>query len=196
MNMRLLDKKMAYLPVAALILSGSSLFAAPSVSAVGPPGVQSETARDSARASQLLEEVRSIASDLSRDAATLESYKLKRLSWESHAYQLTLAKQHINAIGDRVEDLKAIRSTAAPWQQQAIDAVVPVAVQLAARTQDAINHLNENQLHLFAPAYTDHLSAIAANADKMKQSVDVFLDLASAQDKLDNLQERVAASES
>ncbi|HEY7302607.1 MAG TPA: hypothetical protein VH601_00720 [Bryobacteraceae bacterium] len=194
--MRLLDKKMAYLPFAALILSGSSLFAAPSVSAVGPPAVQSETTQDSAQASQLLEEVRSIASDLSRDAATLESYKLKRLSWESHAYQLTLAKQHINAIGARLDDLQAIRSTAVPWQQQAIDAIVPVAVQLASRTEDAINHLNENPLHLFTPVYTDHLSAIAANADKMKQSVDVFLDLASTQDKLDNLHERVAATES
>jgi len=194
--MRLLNTKMAYLPVAALIVSGSSLFAAPSVSAVGPPVAKSEITQDSAQASQLLEEVRSIAYNLSRDAATLESFRLGRLTWQSHADQLTLAKQHINAIGTRLENLQAIRDTAAPWQQQAIDAIVPAAVQLASRTEDAINHLNDNPRHLFAPEYTSHLSAIASNADQMKQSVDVFLELAGTEKKLDNLRERVADVES
>jgi hypothetical protein len=194
--MRSLNRKMSYLPVAALILSGSALFAGPSVSALGPPVVQSENAQGSAQASQLLQEIQLIAQDLKRDAATLESYRLGQLSWQSHAHQLTLAKQHINGIGVRLENLKAIRDTAEPWQRQAIDAIVPVAVQLASRTESAINHLNENRRHLFAPVYTDHVSAIAASADQMKQSVDVFLELASTQDKLDRLHERVAAIES
>lgn len=194
--MRLLNTKMAYLPVAALIVSGSSLFAGPSVSAVGPPAVESKITQDSAQASQLLEEVRSIANSLSRDAATLESFTLSGLTWQSHADQLMLAKQHINAIGTRLGNLQAIRGTAAPWQQQAIDAIVPVALQLASRTEAAINHLNDNPQHLFVPEYTSHLTAIASNADQMKQSVDVFLDLASRQNKLDNLRERVADVES
>jgi hypothetical protein len=187
---------MSYLPVAALILSGSALFAAPSVLAVSSPAIQSQTTQGSAQASRLLKEIQSIAHDLRRDAAVLESYKLGRLSWQSHAHQLTLAKQHINAIGSRIENLQAIRSAAEPWQQQAIDAIVPVAAQLASRTEKAISHLNDNRSHLFAPAYTDHLSAIATNSDQMKQSVDVFLELASTQDKLDNLRERIATIES
>lgn len=188
-------RNMSYLPIAALILSGSSLVAAPSKSAVGPPVVQSETAA-STEASQLLEEIQSIAHELNRDAARLESYRGGGLSWQSHAYQLTLAKQHINSIGSRLEKLQAIRSAAAPWQQRAIDSIVPVAVQLASRTEDAINHLNENRGYLFAPVYTGHLSAIAGNADRMKQSVNVFLELARAQDRLDSLREKVAAIES
>lgn len=194
--MRSLNRKMSYLPVAALILSGSALVSPPPASAAGPPVVQSENIQESTRASQLLKEIQSIARDLKRDAARLETYNFGGFSWQSHAHQLTLAKQHINAIGSRVEDLQAIRSAAAPWQQQAIDAIVPVAVQLASRTENAISHLNENRHHLFAPAYTDHLSAIATSAAQMKQSVDVFLDLANTQDKLDNLRERVAAIES
>jgi hypothetical protein len=189
-------RKMSYLPVAALILSGSSLFAAPSASAVGPPVIHSETATSAAQASQLLKEIRSIANELRRDAATLESYKRGNLNWESHAHQLTLAKQHINAIGGRLEELRAIRNTAEPWQQQAIDVMVPVAVQLASRTEDAINYLNDNRRHLFAPVYTDHLGTIVENADQMKESVDVFLEMASTQDKLDRLHERAAATES
>jgi hypothetical protein len=189
-------RNMSYLPIAALILSGSSLFAAPSKSAVGPPVVQSETAQSSTEASQLLEEIQSIAHELNRDAARLESYRLGGLSWQSHAYQLTLARQHINAIGSRLEKFQVIRGTAAPWQQQAIDSIVPVAVQLASRTEHAIAHLNENRGYLFAPVYIAHLSAIARNADQVKQSVDVFLELDSTQDRLNTLREKVAATES
>jgi hypothetical protein len=190
-------RNLAYLPMAALILSSSSLLAAVSNSAVGPPIVQSEaSSQSSAEASRLLKEVRAIAYDLRRDAVTLESYKPGGLDWRSHARQLALAKQHINGIGDRLQNLQAIRNTAAPWQQQAIESIVPVATQLAARTEAAINHLNENRGYLFAPVYTAHLSTIAEHSDQMKQSIDVLLDMATTQDKLDSLRDKVAAMES
>ena len=105
-----------------------------------------------------------IAHELRRDAATLESFKRNRLGGESHAHQLALAKQHINSIVVRLEKLKAIRNTAEPWQQQAIDAMIPAAVQLASRTEEAISHVNNNSRQLFDPAYTDNLNAIADNA--------------------------------
>ncbi|MGH7182383.1 MAG: hypothetical protein ACREJN_10445 [Nitrospiraceae bacterium] len=168
-------KTMSCLSVAALIVSGSPLFAASSAS---------ETP---AEASRLLKEVRSIAYALNRDAATLESYRLSGITWRSHAHRLALAKEHINDIGDRLESLQAMRGSAAPWQQEAIDSIVPVAAQLASRTEAAINYLNENPGQLFVPVYTGHLSAIAGHADWMEQSVDVFLDLARAQDRLDGL---------
>ncbi len=55
--MRSLNRKMSYLPLAALILSGSGLVAAPSVSAVGPPVVQSQHTQESGQASELLKEI-------------------------------------------------------------------------------------------------------------------------------------------
>jgi uncharacterized protein YhaN len=187
---------MSYLPIAALILSGSSMLAGPGVSAVGPPVAQPETARSSIEATRLLEEVRSISNQLNREVQTLESFSRNGVSWEGHAYQLTLAKDHINAIGDRLETLQAIRSTAAPWQQQAIDSLVPVAVQLASRTETAINHLNENRRQLFNPVYTDHLTSIADHADELRDSVAVSLEVANTQDKLDTLRERAAELQS
>jgi uncharacterized protein (DUF1501 family) len=189
-------RRMSYLSIAALIFSGSSLFAAPSGAAVGPPTVQSETSRSAPEARQLLEQVQRIANQLNREAQTLESYTHSKLSWQTHADQLTLAKQHINAMGERLESLQAIRHTAAPWQQQAIDSIVPVAVQLATRTEAAINHLTENRSQLFAPVYTGHLNAIAEHGDRMKQSINTFLELASTQEKLDNLRDKLNAMES
>jgi len=187
-------RRITLLPLAALTLTGSLLFGGPSGAGVGPPDVQSNTPNSSEEASQLLEEIQSIASSLERDAGTLNSFRNKGMSWQSHAFQLNLAKQHINAIGSRLETLQEIQSTAEPWQQEAIATLVPVAVQVASRTQDAINHLNEYQSRLFVPTYTDHLSAIYENADQMKESVDLYLQFASTQDKLDRLQERVAES--
>jgi hypothetical protein len=189
--------KLSYLPVAALILSGSSLLAGPPASGVSPPAVRTDTSSlHSAEASRLLKEVRTIAYNLERDAATLESYRFSRMHWQTHADQLRLAKEHINAIGDRLKSLQAIRGTAGPWQQQAIESIVPVAAQLAARTEAAIGHLNENRNHLFAPEYTDHLSTIADHSDQLKESVNVFLELATAHEKLDSFREKVAERES
>jgi hypothetical protein len=184
----------SFLPLAALVFSGSLLFAAPAVVGVGPPVVESVVPESAARVSQLLEEVRSIAYDLRRDAATLESYKLSNLGWHTHANQLNMAKQHINAIGDRLEKLQALRGSAAPWQQQAIDAIIPVAEEMASRTDAAIRHVNDNPKHLYAPHYTDTLSTIADNAGEMKQSLTNYLDFASTQEKLENLRERISAS--
>ena len=188
--------KMSYLPMAALILSGSSAFAASPHSASNTPVVQFETAQPSAEASRLLEEIQPLARQLDRDAATLASYTNNRLSWQSHASQLTLAKQHINAIGERIGELQAIRRTSAPWQQRAIDSIVPVAVELASRTEAAIGHLNENRGHLFSPVYTDHLRTIGEQADRLQQTVDTHLELASTEEKLNDLRERMVGSES
>jgi hypothetical protein len=89
-----------------------------------------------------------------------------------------------------------MRGSAAPWQREAIDSIVPVATQLASRTEAAINYLNENPGQLFVPVYTEHLGAIAGHADRMKESVDVYLDLASTQDRLDRLRDQTAAMRS
>jgi hypothetical protein len=186
----------SYLPVAALILSGSALLAAPTGVPVGSPVVQTESTQASAHANELLKEIRSIATELSREAATLESYKLGRLSWQSHAYQLTLSKGHLNAIGERLEKLQAIRDSAAPWQKQAISALVPLAQQLASRTEDAIKHLNGNHHQLFASPYTDHLTTIAASSDDIRQTASLFLELARTQERLDDLLGRIVDIES
>jgi hypothetical protein len=104
---------------------------------------------------------------------------------------LTLVKDHINAIGLRLEILQAIRNQAAPWQQQAIDSVVPVAVNLAAHTEAAILHLNGSGNVLWHPDYTDHLRAIADRSGRVKDTIDLHLEMASTTDKLERLRDRV-----
>jgi hypothetical protein len=146
--------------------------------------VQTET-------SKLLKDVQSRATQLAREAEKLETYGRGGITRESHGFQLTLVKDHINAIGLRLEMLQEMRGDAAAWQQLAIDAIVPAAANVAAHTEAAILHLNEFGKSLWHPAYTGHLRAISDHSDQVKETVDLHLELAATQDKLDRLRDRV-----
>jgi hypothetical protein len=165
--------------------------ASPAISPCAPT-TQSEGWNFPAEASQLLKDIQSTSAKLTGHTETLESYSSSGISPASHASQLSSAKEHINAIGERLQRLQAIRHTALPWQQQAIDSVVPVAAKLAARTEAAIHHLNENPNHLWAPVYREHLTTIADRAGQMKKAIDLHLELASAQERLEELRSKVA----
>ena len=130
------------------------------------------------------------------DAEKLESFPRSKLSWESHANQLSLVREHVNQIGDRLKRIQEIRHVTSPWQQQAIDRIVPVAAELASRTQAAIEHLNENKSYLFAPTYTDHLSTIAQQAGELKDSVNTFVEYGNTRQKLEQLQQKLEIAQS
>jgi hypothetical protein len=176
----------------ALAMFGGSLFAAPPIVSPCASIVQWDDWSFPLEASQLLKEIQSTSAQLTSNTDRLESFIGKGLQWESHAIELTFAKEHINAIGERLERLQVIRHVAEPWQRQAIDSIVPVAVHLAARTEAAIRHLKENLNLLWVPEYTDHLKMIADHAGQMKASVDLYLELSSTQEKLEELHNRAA----
>jgi hypothetical protein len=182
-------RKMSYVALSALMVSGSVAFA--KTSGVSPPAIGSRLTEPATEASQLLKEIQLISHDLNRDAATLESYTWNKMNWRSHASQLTQAKEHINAIGDRLERLQAIRHSVTPWQQQAIDSIQRPAMEVAVRTESAIRHLNESRDQLLASSYADHLTTIADQSNKLKQSVNVHLDLARTEEKANELREQI-----
>jgi hypothetical protein len=146
-----------------------------------------------AEASQLLKEVQFTAAQLNRDAAILQSFSRSAVSREGHVSQVTMVKHHINTIGEQLIRLQAIRHLATPWQQQAIDSVAEPAGKLAAHTQAAIEHLNNRQNTLWHPVYAEHLRGIYDRADQVKEAVNLHLETADTQDKLERLQERTNA---
>lgn len=196
-------RKFAYLPLLALALTpiaSASAAVSPTTSFV----TECQVWNFEAEANDLLKEIKSLSAKLKSDATTLESYKWQtQLSWQTHAHQLTQTREHINTIGERLDRLQAIKSVTAAWQQQAIEQIVPVAAYVAAHTESAIQHLNENRRYLFAPVYADHLTSISDRSAELKDSVDAFLEygktsdqLDRVQQKLDRLQERIGLSES
>jgi len=173
-------------------MTAGSLLAAPPASRPCEGAAQSEDWNFPAEASQILKEIQSRAARLTDHAQTLKSYSHSGISRASHASQLTSAKEHINEIGERLERLQAIHHVALPWQQQAINSIGPVAANMATHTEAAIEHLNENPNHLWAPVYKEHVKSLADRADEMKKSVDLHLEMASTQERLEELRTKLA----
>lgn len=145
----------------------------------------------SAEATGLLKEIRSHAYSLSMTAQKLETFPRNQFSWQTHASELLTTKDLVNAIGDKLERLQEVRHEAAPWQQEALNSLLPTGVNLAERTQAAIEHLNDNKHYLRAPDYVNHLQTIAEQAGELKDSVNLHLDLANTQDRLEDLRQKV-----
>ena len=183
-------RKVVYAAVSVVLLTGSLMASSPK----NPPdtvAVQATAWDFQKEASDLLGETRLLSIKLRVDADQLESYTRSKLSWQSHGDQLTRVKEHINEMDGWLERLQEIRHVASPWQQQAIDRIVPVAVEIASRTQAAIEHLNDNRDYLFAPTYTDHLSTIAERAGTLNDSAKTFVEYGKTQEKLDQLGEKL-----
>jgi hypothetical protein len=187
-KMRTILKRMIIALAAVALLGTGSVFASPPA----PSPVTSETddlAYLSGRASTLLAEIKKEAAELTRHADTLRTFAGNaRYSWQSHTFYLNKVKGHINAVGERTAELQQIRYAVLPWQEQAITEVTSHVAKVAASTQAAIIHLNENQGRHFVPEYRDHLTAIADSSEDMKQTVDKFLDYEKTQEKLQRLQ--------
>ena len=143
-------------------------------------------------ASQLLKEIRAASHRLMDSAETLQSFAHSRVSWESHATELTRVREHVNEIGSRIERLRSIQDALEPWQQEALESVARAGATLAGGTESAIRHLNDYRNELWSDTYRGHLATVSAGADQVKRSVSVHLELAEARDRLETLQEQVA----
>jgi hypothetical protein len=115
--------------------------------------VQAAPSEDNKEVSQLLEDIKGQPADLQRDSDELESFTRPDMSWQSHAEELDRIKERINAIGKTISKLQNLRSSASPWQREAIDRIMPVAKKLASNTTAAIEHLNKNPLRINEPQY-------------------------------------------
>jgi hypothetical protein len=138
--------------------------------------VQAAPPEDNKEVSQLLEDIKGQAADLQRDSDELESFTRSDMSWQSHAEELDRIKERINAIGKTISKLQNLRSSASPWQREAIDRIMPVAKKLASNTTAAIEHLNKNPLRINEPQYQQYLKSNAEAASNLAALVKDFVE--------------------
>jgi len=166
-----------------MLLGAGQAFASPATRSTDPSPYFSE------RASTLLTEIQSEAAAMKLHTETLETFAWKpQMSWQSHASYLDRVKGHINNVGERIAELQGISDLVEPWQQKAIDQVTSHAAQVASRTQAAIVYLRGNQDRLFVPEYRDHLKAVAARSNDIKETLDKYFDYDTAHDEFQRLQ--------
>lgn len=147
-------------------------------------------------ASRLLEEIHGLSARLIENSDFLgQQSRLNQLEWTSHALQLNQIRDHVNAMGENLQQLQEIHSMIAPWQQKAVERIVPDAVALAAHTEGAIEYLNEEQGKMWAPPYTDRLNSMTDHADEIKSSVSLFLDYGQTSGHLEGLERQIEFTE-
>jgi hypothetical protein len=137
---------------------------------------QAAPPEDNKEVSQLLEDIKGQAADLQRDSDELESFTRSDMSWQSHAEELDRIKERSNAIGKTISKLQNLRSSASPWQREAIDRIMPVAKKLASNTTAAIEHLNKNPLRINEPQYQQYLKSNAEAASNLATLVKDFVE--------------------
>ena len=182
--------RLSFLGILALLVTGY-VIVAPAIKAADPA-----SATHSEEVSQLLSEAKAEAFELRHDAMHMETFtRHRRLSWKSHAAQLTLIKEHVNQTGKLLTKLQNLREAAAPWQQQAIDQIEPLLKQLAANTTAAIEHINATKSEIRPTSYNDYLVANYATSNKLEALIRDFVDYEEAAEKLESLSQKLVIAE-
>src|SRR6267142_2673155 len=161
---------------------------------IAHPVVQAAPQEDNKEVSKLLEDIKMQAADLRHDSDQLEGFTESYASWESHAVELERMKDRINAIGKTISKLQELRSSASPWQEEAIDRIIPVAQKLASNTTAAIEHLNQSPKRLQDPQYKQYLTSNAEAARQLSNMVKDFVDYGKTRNTLERLEKRLEVS--
>lgn len=139
----------------------------------------------------LFQQARTVAAQLNRDAVTMESYTRMNLTWQSHAAQVNLMRDHVNRAGSILSDMQAARAGAKPWHQEAIDRITPVLKELASNTESIINQLNENSKRLRFPAYQQYLRSNMELARELSTAVSNIVDYDNTRTRMAELSEKL-----
>ncbi|HTF65399.1 MAG TPA: hypothetical protein VK638_22215 [Edaphobacter sp.] len=165
-----------------------------SATALFPPVLGSVTRNPpSAEVAAQLDAAKVQASDLARDADEMTALLRNDSSWQSHADTLNRIAKHVNNMGKILEQLQSERDQASPWQQQAIDRMVPLLKEIANNTTAAIEHLNKNQLRPVSGDYKNYLQQNADTSHELADMISAFEKYGRTRAKLEELQDKIEA---
>lgn len=153
--------------------------------------VFSVTSALSADVATLLQESRTSAAQLRRDAEQMETFTRSNLSWQSHAHQIDLIKSHINKSGQILSQLQDARSGASHSQQAAIDRIAPLLQEMASNTTAIINHLSEHQGRTWTPDYQTYVRENYRLATELSEAISDFVEYGSTKGRMESLGQKL-----
>src|SRR5262249_9756695 len=109
--------------------------------------------KNSDEISGLLSQARTQAWQAAQDADTLQSYTMSPMAWESHAAQLRLIQERVNALAKTAQQLNNLRSRGSQWQQIAIDRINPLLRDMDEALATMIKVLNDLPERVNMPTY-------------------------------------------
>jgi trans-aconitate methyltransferase len=183
--MKTQKKTIFYFLFVGLLAAGCFLTSSPSPAEDTPSEASPEV-------NQLLADVKTEAVGLEQDCGEIAAWTgTTGVSWQSHAINLNLIREHINQAGRLLKQLQEARVTASSWQQQAIDGIYPLLKQLADNTEAMIQHLNENQSKTHLTPYTDYAKSGYELARDLAALVSDYVDYGNLEVDFHRLQEKL-----
>jgi hypothetical protein len=155
------------------------------------PGRVFALREESDQLAQLLEEARTEAGELAKDADETESLIRSDVSWQTHAVMLDNVKEHVNNMARIIDKLTAARSSGSELQEQAVDRILPLLKELATNTTNAINYLNENKTRPLGDPYTQYLRDNADTAHQLASTVSSLFEYEKTMNKMGELKNKL-----
>jgi hypothetical protein len=155
------------------------------------PGRVFALREESDQLAQLLEEARTEAGELAKDADETESLIRSDVSWQTHAVMLDNVKEHVNNMARIIDKLTAARSSGSELQEQAVDRILPLLKELATNTTNAINYLNENKTRPLGDPYTQYLRDNADTAHQLASTVSSLFEYEKTMSKMGELKNKL-----
>lgn len=147
---------------------------------------------DSPEVANLLTQAKSHAIQLRNDAEVMQTFTGS--SWESHATQITMIKEHTNNLGSVLQQISDRYESASPWQQTAIDRITPLARELASNIETTIEHINKNQSRLHMPVYKDYLTANSEVSSSLSELISDYVSYGKNKSNYERLGQKLELS--
>jgi hypothetical protein len=150
---------------------------------------------DNASVTAQLNAAKPIVAKIKKDAVQMESYGTNSaLSWASHSAALDKIKADINELQQNMRGLQSHKTTASPWQQDAIDRITGFANDLATNMNAAIDRLNKSKTRPTTPPYPAYLKANTRIVTDLGDEIDATIDYGQNKAAADTLGSQIDSS--
>lgn len=150
---------------------------------------------DNASVGAQLNNAKVIVAKIKKDAVQMESYAQNTgLSWKTHSTGLEKIKSDVNELQQNMRGLQSHRTTASPWQQEAIDRITGLANDLATNMNASIDRLGKSKSRPTAPPFPEYLKANARIASDLADEIAATIDYGQNKAKLDSLGQQLDSS--
>jgi hypothetical protein len=146
---------------------------------------------DSKKISNLFGDIKEHSTLVKDDAQTMEAYTRSGVSWQLHAGQLMLIREHVNDLLADYGEMSRIRDEGSPWQQDAIDQLGPVLKGMADHLTATIQHQRENPTHVNMPDFVDCVHANSEYATKAASLIHDLVDYGMAKTTAESLEKEL-----
>lgn len=157
----------------------------------------------SAAVSRMLSDAKVQADQLREDAGTLWLYtqvppsasSAAQISPDSYSEITRKISSDVSTMTVQLSKLENARKTAAPWQQNAIDAIKPLIHEMVVTTSTLVDFIGKFPAQTNSDAYKDYVEANADRATQLATLITTYVDYGKTKDRLQRVGSKLGLPE-